>query len=296
MLLTHKATVWKVSLVTLLVAAVIGVVGATVYIYSGFYDIAAAEPHTGPVRSVLRTTARNSVERHARGVEIPNLADAKLIRRGFELYQELCVVCHGAPGVAKSRIGIGMNPNPPPLEDAVNYWKAEEIYWIIEHGLKMAGMPAFGIGVSPHNSWALTAFVMRLSSITPVEYARMAAAVSDPDPRVAEAFSWTRHEDPGWTTLLARGDAEEGRQLIRELGCGTCHRVPGVLGATGRNAPPLDGWSRRHYLAGIQMNTPALLVDWLVDPLAFKPGTAMPDVGASETEAWHIARYLYTLD
>jgi mono/diheme cytochrome c family protein len=291
----RKARIWKVSVTTLVTALVIAVLAAIGFVFSGLYDIAATEPHTMPTRTLLRTVSRNSVQRHARGIEPPNLVDAKLIRRGFELYQELCVVCHGAPGIGKSRIGVGMNPNPPPREDAVRNWTTAEIFWVIENGLKMAGMPAFGVGESPRDSWALTAFVVRMNTTTPDEYARMARAVADPDPRAIDGLAWIPREDPGWTTLVTRGDVTEGRHLIRELGCGTCHRVPGVLGADGRNAPPLEGWARRHYLAGIEVNTPATLVAWILDPPALKRGTAMPHVGATEDEAWHVARYLYTL-
>lgn len=278
---------------TLVLAAGVAAIGGVAFVYAGVYDIAATEAHTAPARTTLSAVSRQSVQRRAAGVEVPPLDDASLIRRGFVLYDELCVTCHGAPGVAKSRIGIGMNPNPPPLEDATRRWSDAEIYWIIENGLKMAGMPAFGVGERPRDSWALTAFVRRLRTVTPGDYARMRAAIADP---AAAPVAWVVDEPAlGWARL-ATGDAERGRRAIDELGCGTCHRIPGIRTAQGRLAPPLDGWASRHYLAGVELNVPASLVAWLLDPPAVKPGTAMPAVGATEAQAWDVARYLYTLE
>ena len=51
--------------------------------------------------------------------------------------------------------------------------------------------------------------------------------------------------------LVVRGDAENGRLLLRQFGCGSCHRIPGVAAAEGNVGPPLDAIARRVYLAGL---------------------------------------------
>lgn len=79
------------------------------------------------------------------------------------------------------------------------------------------------------------------------------------------------------------------------MGCGSCHRIPGVARAEGRVGPPLDGLADRIYLAGELTNTPDNLIRWLRSPQEVSPGTAMPDVGLTEEEARHIAAYLLTL-
>jgi cytochrome c2 len=94
----------------------------------------------------------------------------------------------------------------------------------------------------------------------------------------------------------AIGNAENGAALIQRNGCGSCHRVPGVSTASGRIGPPLDYWSRRSYIAGELPNTPDNLVRWIVDPQAIEPGTAMPALGLSESDARDVAAFLYTLD
>ncbi len=92
------------------------------------------------------------------------------------------------------------------------------------------------------------------------------------------------------------GDREEGRRLIASYGCGSCHRIPGVRGATGKVGPILKGVKSQAYLAGVLPNTFDNLVLWLTDTQRIAPGSAMPDLGVSEKEAMDMASYLYQPD
>lgn len=91
------------------------------------------------------------------------------------------------------------------------------------------------------------------------------------------------------------GDAEQGRRLIAQYGCGGCHHVPGVPGAYGRVGPSFTGFADRTYIAGSVRNEPAQVVDWIRFPQRVRPGTAMPTLGVTEADAGDIAAYLYTL-
>jgi mono/diheme cytochrome c family protein len=267
--------------------------GALSFIYSGIYQIAASEPHILPFRWAVQTLSRRSIERHAADVVAPSLRRPDLIQRGVVVYQQQCLICHGAPGVERPLIGRGMNPNPPRLAvDAVD-WSDGEIYWIIRHGIKMGGMPAFIYGLSDDDIWATTAFVRRLPELSEEEYARMLLAVEGQiDP---SRVTWIDDEAGGWTRLASEGNPARGGELLGTYGCGTCHMVPGVSGAVGKVGAPLDQWAERHYIAGTLLNTPENLVEWIVDPQGVEPGTAMPDLGVSQREALDIAAYLFTL-
>lgn len=91
------------------------------------------------------------------------------------------------------------------------------------------------------------------------------------------------------------GDANHGRQLIESYGCGACHTIPGVHAARGLVGPPLMFFSRRTMIAGELPNSPDNLVRWIRDPHSVEPGTAMPNLGLTETDAHDVAAYLYTL-
>lgn len=100
---------------------------------------------------------------------------------------------------------------------------------------------------------------------------------------------------PAPVSLVRGGDPERGRELVAAYGCGGCHSVPGVAGASGSVGPPLDGFGDRAYIAGALRNEPGALVRWIRSPQSVEPGTAMPDLGVGEVQARHIAAYLYTL-
>jgi cytochrome c len=91
------------------------------------------------------------------------------------------------------------------------------------------------------------------------------------------------------------GDPREGLRLITYYGCNACHVVPGVRDVEGLVGPPLVRWSRRVYIAGHLHNTPDHLIHWIHSPESIRPGTAMPNVGATPQEARHMAAYLFTL-
>lgn len=94
---------------------------------------------------------------------------------------------------------------------------------------------------------------------------------------------------------VAGGDPENGRLLLRQFGCGSCHRIPGVATAEGNVGPPLHAIGRRVYLAGVLPNTPDNMVRWIRSPKSVDPRTAMPDLQVTETHGRDMTAYLYRL-
>src|SRR5690242_16948585 len=63
------------------------------------------------------------------------------------------------------------------------------------------------------------------------------------------------------------GDPNHGRRLIQERGCGGCHTVSGVPGATGVAGPNLSNITLRPTIAGDSIpNNPQMLEQWLLNP------------------------------
>lgn len=142
-------------------------------IYSGAYDVAASDEHSGPVQWVLETTMERSVASRAADLGMPALDDSAALREGFHEYEEMCVVCHSAPGERRTNIAQGLNPRAPNLARAADQWTPQELFWITKHGVKMSGMPAFGPTHSDETLWAIVAFVRRLPQMSPEEYGMM---------------------------------------------------------------------------------------------------------------------------
>ncbi|MGH9716353.1 MAG: c-type cytochrome [Candidatus Acidiferrales bacterium] len=90
-------------------------------------------------------------------------------------------------------------------------------------------------------------------------------------------------------------EVEQGKQVIENYKCGSCHTIPGIQGAKGVVGPPLAYFGKRSYIAGNFPNAPGVLVRWIMNAPAMKPKTAMPDLGVPQAEARDAAAYLENL-
>src|SRR2546423_706291 len=85
------------------------------FLYFGFYNIAADEPHWAITERLLETARMKSIGRRTQDIQVPNLADPQLTLKGAGAYVEMCVGCHLAPGINDTAIRQGLYPQPPNL-------------------------------------------------------------------------------------------------------------------------------------------------------------------------------------
>lgn len=91
------------------------------------------------------------------------------------------------------------------------------------------------------------------------------------------------------------GSAARGKTAIAHYGCGSCHLIPGISGASGLVGPPLSGIGNRNYVAGVLPNTAPNMERWIENPPGVDEHTVMPNLGVTHQDAIDIAGYLYTL-
>lgn len=274
-------------LIALSLAAAIAIAAGAAFVYFGVYNVAATEQHTAPVYWLLDIATRRAVVERAREIETPALDDVALIERGFRLFDANCRQCHGAPGVAPDAISLGMTPVPANLALTAREWKPAELYWVAKYGIKMSGMPAWEFRLPDDDLWAIVAFVRRMPELSVLEYKEIARSL-----RGVPAETVVAPPD----ATPAQGDQGRGKTALSQYACGTCHEIPGVVGATKTVGPPLAGIASRKYLAGVLPNTPQNMVRWLRAPQEVDPRTAMPDLRVSDRDARDMAAYLYTLE
>lgn len=112
---------------------------------------------------------------------------------------------------------------------------------------------------------------------------------------LAGAVLWACGPSPVPPPGITVGSPFRGAETIQRFGCGSCHVIPGIDDAEGHVGPPLTDFGDRKFIAGAVANNEDNLVQWLLNPEAIEPGTAMPDVGLSEEQAHDVAAYLYSL-
>jgi mono/diheme cytochrome c family protein len=157
-----------IALIVLLAAAAAG------FAYSGIFDVSAAVPEPQWRARLFETVKDRSIDRRAAELpQAPPLGDPQLVRTGLLHFSEMCVVCHGAPGVPKSEIGMGLNPDPPDLAHEGAEQSPVRLFWVLKNGIKMTGMPAFGMTHTDEQLWAMVAFLKQLPKLNPEQYAAM---------------------------------------------------------------------------------------------------------------------------
>lgn len=147
------------TITALFALIVIGVLAAVGFAYSGFYDVSASAPRSGPIHWLLSTTSHASVERRAKDIHVPPLDEDSLVSAGVNDFDAMCVDCHGAPGKPPAAVGQGLNPPAPDLAESVEHMTPAELFWVTKHGIRMTGMPAWGATHDDDALWPLVAFL-----------------------------------------------------------------------------------------------------------------------------------------
>lgn len=161
---------------TLLLAPVLVAGGIAGFVLTGQYNVAADAPHTRPVLHLLTLVRERSVARQARDIVPPLLEAPELIRSGAGNYDAMCADCHLAPGRKSSELYRGLYPSPPRLDSPERSRSAATDFWIIKHGIKASGMPAWGHSMEDRYIWGLVAFLEQLPTLDEAQYRELVAA------------------------------------------------------------------------------------------------------------------------
>jgi mono/diheme cytochrome c family protein len=159
-------------------ALALGVVALTGvgFLYSGFYPVGADDHHNDLTHWALETLRERSIARASAGIKVPaDLTSPERLLAGGADYNDMCAGCHLKPGRSQSDFTLGLYPSPPNLtlpasmnNDADVH--ARRSFWIIKHGIKASGMPAWGPGHNDERIWSMVAFLQRLPELSPQQY------------------------------------------------------------------------------------------------------------------------------
>jgi mono/diheme cytochrome c family protein len=144
--------------------------GAAAVAFTGSFDVSASRPPGVLEKRVAGFALDHSVARRAPKGDNPQGKDPEALRTGMAHYKEMCVFCHGAPGVDASEAGEGLNPPAPDLTGNKTQKRSDgELFWILQNGIRMTGMPAFGGTHKDEELWKLVAFLRHLPALSPDE-------------------------------------------------------------------------------------------------------------------------------
>jgi thiosulfate dehydrogenase len=137
------------------------------YVRFGFVDPRADLPVDWLESKVAMPSLDAAVDRRAPETQNPLLPTDNNLIAGMKTYQSNCAVCHGDVQHPHAVLGDAFYPRAPQfVEDAPDMPENQNFY-IIQHGIRLSGMPAWKQVLSEQETWQVTAFLSRVDKLPP---------------------------------------------------------------------------------------------------------------------------------
>jgi mono/diheme cytochrome c family protein len=157
--------------------AVLGIVTVVAGAWFASQGISSRPQPSTLETSVARAARRIAIPASERSRPNPILVTNGSIRMGLEHWADHCASCHGNDGRGETSIGGALYPRAPDMRLAATQDLTDgELFYIIENGVKLTGMPAWGTGApeGEEESWHLVNFIRHLPELTDEELTEMA--------------------------------------------------------------------------------------------------------------------------
>ncbi|WP_421999272.1 c-type cytochrome [Reyranella sp.] len=210
-------------------ATALFLVGATIFVLSGLYNVSASREHLDVTTWLLEVVRRQSIRTHSLAVGTPPPVSEGALRLGAVHYELGCAGCHGAPGRPPSKIQDAMIPSPPSFAEAASAWTPRQLYWIVLNGQKYTGMPSWLAPSRRDEVWPMVAFLTRMPDLDAAAYRRMAGP-AEGRPAARPAL---------------------GAQTVGLQVCARCHGAPGEDPPIAI-VPQLSGQNQAYLLRSLQ--------------------------------------------
>jgi len=158
----------KAKLISLLT---LGLLIGFLIIWFGLFNISAKDKHWDVTTELLELVRDRSIEVRAENIQVPDLSSAEMISKGAKNFDAMCSQCHLAPGMEPTELNLGLYPQPPVFyNEKHDDHGAANTFWVIQNGLKMTGMPAWGDFHTKTQLWEMVAFMQVLNGMSESKY------------------------------------------------------------------------------------------------------------------------------
>ena len=159
----------------ILLVLIASAVGGTISL--GLVEPGADEPHADWVYGLIEVARDRAISVRADDINVPELGSEAQVLNGAGNYAAMCTGCHLAPGMAATELSRGLYPAAPALAERGAPDPARA-FWVIKHGVKASGMPAWGGSMPDEYIWNLVAFLQAMPSMDAERYGALVAASS----------------------------------------------------------------------------------------------------------------------
>jgi mono/diheme cytochrome c family protein len=151
----------------LLVLIVVSLAYGTVLIRRGF----STRDQPSALETALARTARDwAIPATAKAAKSPFPPAAENVSAGMEHFADHCATCHANDGSGNTEMGQNLYPKPPDMRLAETQNLTDgEIFYIINNGVRMTGMPGWGESHGNEDTWKLVLFIRHLPQLSAEE-------------------------------------------------------------------------------------------------------------------------------
>jgi len=168
------------------VVAVIVVVAAEyVYVRFGFLNPRADITENTVEKAVAMPALDASVDRRAPDVKNPIPPTDDNLTAGMRLFQTNCSSCHGDIHRPDGIFAEALYPRAPQFVKDAPDMPENQNFYIIQHGVRLSGMPAWDKILTQEQMWQLTTFLSHMDKLPPQvagQWKQLAAAGSAVSP------------------------------------------------------------------------------------------------------------------
>jgi cytochrome c553 len=251
---------WMTAAILVAAFAIAGLAVAA----SGVIPVRASAGHWAVTEWLVHFAKERSVVTHSIFIEAPPLDDWAGRVRGAAHYDRGCSPCHGSVGGRTPRVPEAMLPPPPYLPPLVTRWSPEQLFYIVKHGLKLTGMPAWPATGRDDEVWDVVAFLQTLPRLDTESYRQLARGTSG-------------HVGGGNDDLpplrYAAAEDRSTPDVVRAI-CAPCHGLDG--GGRGGAFPVLAAQKADYMALALRAYRDSRRHSGVMEPVA---------VGLSESEA-----------
>jgi len=169
----RNTSIAKFVFLLLLAAAFLSFVVGAYFLARGV----SARAQPGAFEAAFATTVRDlAIRGRTRGLVNPVATTPETVAEGRAHFADHCASCHGNDGSGNTEMGRGLYPRAPDMRlPATQNLSDAELFYIIENGVRLTGMPGWGTGTKEGEtqSWHLVQFIRHLPALTPAEIEEM---------------------------------------------------------------------------------------------------------------------------
>ncbi len=157
----------KHFLLGIICAVAVLILGGYFYAMRGCVDFRADQEPSSTERHFAMAAVDASTERHASDAKNPVPATEENLVSGAMLYLNHCGGCHGIPSNPDSQFARSFYPPAPGFFKEAPDMPESENHYIIVHGIRWTGMPAWGKILNDNQTWQLVTFLVNIEKLPP---------------------------------------------------------------------------------------------------------------------------------